>query len=245
VTPLAVVGNATAGAEIRLPEDTDNGSNYVAFKAPDSVASNLTLTLPSADGTSGQVLQTNGSGTLSFATVAGPIIAISTTTISGSPSSVTFSSLPAYQIYVVDFINVAINGTSSDTFAMRFATNGVERSASFDYFFNFMRQNTSGTVNSSNNIASSVNMNSINGVGSYSTCGLSGRIMIYGGAQSALPISFDMSVTEALGDTNNTNASFVRGYFKNTETQTLTGVRFFNQSAATFNRGTIKIYGLT
>ena len=68
-TPLAVIGNATAGSEIRLPEDTDNGSNYVALKAPDTLASNLTLTLPSADGTSGQVLQTNGSGVLSFSSV--------------------------------------------------------------------------------------------------------------------------------------------------------------------------------
>lgn len=67
-TPFTVVGNATAGAEIRLPEDTDNGSNYVALKAPDTLASNLTFTLPSADGSSGQVLQTNGSGTLSFGT---------------------------------------------------------------------------------------------------------------------------------------------------------------------------------
>ena len=65
-TPLTVVGNSTAGAEIRLPEDTDNGSNYVALKAPNSLASNLTLTLPSADGTNGQALVTNGSGTLSF-----------------------------------------------------------------------------------------------------------------------------------------------------------------------------------
>jgi hypothetical protein len=68
-TPLAVTGNATAGAELRLPEDTDNGSNYVAIKAPDSIASNLTLTLPSADGTNGQALITNGSGTLSFTTL--------------------------------------------------------------------------------------------------------------------------------------------------------------------------------
>jgi len=70
-TPFAVIGNATAGSEIRLPEDTDNGSNYVAIKAPDTIASNLTLTLPSADGTSGQVLQTNGSGVLSFASGGG------------------------------------------------------------------------------------------------------------------------------------------------------------------------------
>ena len=69
-TPLAVTGNATAGAELRLPEDTDNGANYVAIKAPDTIASNLTLTLPSTDGTNGQALVTNGTGTLAFATVA-------------------------------------------------------------------------------------------------------------------------------------------------------------------------------
>lgn len=45
-SPLLVVGNSTAGSEIRLPEDTDNGSNYVAIKAPDTIASNTTLLAP-------------------------------------------------------------------------------------------------------------------------------------------------------------------------------------------------------
>ena len=67
-TPLAVGGSSSAGAEIRLPEDTDNGAHYVALKAPDSLADNLTLTLPTADGSNGQVLTTNGSGQLSFST---------------------------------------------------------------------------------------------------------------------------------------------------------------------------------
>ena len=71
-TPLEVTGNATAGAEIRLPEDTDNGSNYVALKAASSIASNVTFILPSADGTNGQVLQTDGSQNLSFVTVEDP-----------------------------------------------------------------------------------------------------------------------------------------------------------------------------
>ena len=65
---VAVAGTSSAGADVKLYEDTDNGTNYVALKAPTSVASNLTLTLPSADGTSGQVIQTDGSGNLSFAT---------------------------------------------------------------------------------------------------------------------------------------------------------------------------------
>jgi hypothetical protein len=68
---LDVLGNSTSGSNIKLYEDTDNGTNYVAFKAPDTIASNVTWTLPSADGTNTQVLQTNGSGVLSFATVSG------------------------------------------------------------------------------------------------------------------------------------------------------------------------------
>lgn len=47
--------------------DSDN-SNWIAFQAPATVASNVTWTLPSTDGTNGQVLQTNGTGTLSWTT---------------------------------------------------------------------------------------------------------------------------------------------------------------------------------
>ena len=57
--------------EIRFRETTANGTNYVALKAPASLSADLTFTLPATDGTSGQVLQTNGSGVLSFATVGG------------------------------------------------------------------------------------------------------------------------------------------------------------------------------
>ena len=45
--------------------DSDS-SNYVAFKAPNSVASNLTWTLPQIDGTYGQLLTTDGATTLSW-----------------------------------------------------------------------------------------------------------------------------------------------------------------------------------
>ena len=51
--------------------DSDN-SNYVALHAPTTVATNYTLTLPTATGTSGQVLSlSDGSGNLSFTTVTG------------------------------------------------------------------------------------------------------------------------------------------------------------------------------
>jgi hypothetical protein len=57
--------------EIRFRETTANGTNYIGLKAPASVSADLTFTLPATDGTAGQVLQTNGSGVLSFATVGG------------------------------------------------------------------------------------------------------------------------------------------------------------------------------
>ena len=68
-SPLSVTGTSTAGAEIRLPEDTDNGSSYVALKSPDALSENITFTLPSADGTTDQFLKTDGSGNLSFTDV--------------------------------------------------------------------------------------------------------------------------------------------------------------------------------
>jgi hypothetical protein len=49
------------------------GSGYVGLKAPATITSDTpyTLVLPTATGTANQVLQTDGSGNLSFATVAG------------------------------------------------------------------------------------------------------------------------------------------------------------------------------
>lgn len=65
---LDIPGTSSSGAIARLYEDTDNGTNYIGLKAPASVASNLDFTLPSADGSAGQFLKTDGSGNLSFDT---------------------------------------------------------------------------------------------------------------------------------------------------------------------------------
>ena len=70
-TPLAIPGTSSSTGEIRLAEDTDNGTNYVGLKAPASITANLSWTLPAADGLSGQFLGTDGSGTLSWSTPSG------------------------------------------------------------------------------------------------------------------------------------------------------------------------------
>ena len=56
-------------ASLRFYE-TDN-TNYVGLRAAATVASDLTWTLPDADGADGHVLTTDGAGTLSFAAAGG------------------------------------------------------------------------------------------------------------------------------------------------------------------------------
>ena len=70
-TSLTVAGSATVTGNVLVQGtsevqyyDTDN-SNFIGFKAPSTVSTNVTYILP-ADGSNEQVLQTNGNGTLSF-----------------------------------------------------------------------------------------------------------------------------------------------------------------------------------
>jgi hypothetical protein len=60
--------------DARFREATANGTNYVGFQAPATIAADVLWTLPATDGTSAQVLSTNGSGTLSWATAAGATV---------------------------------------------------------------------------------------------------------------------------------------------------------------------------
>jgi microcystin-dependent protein len=54
------------GLPIRFQDSS--GAPFVALKSPASVSSNVTFTLPGADGSAGEFLKTDGSGALSFAT---------------------------------------------------------------------------------------------------------------------------------------------------------------------------------
>jgi hypothetical protein len=65
----AFTGDVTINAQNDLRFADSDSSNWVAFQAPATVAANVTWTLPATDGTSGQVLSTNGSGTLSWSAV--------------------------------------------------------------------------------------------------------------------------------------------------------------------------------
>jgi len=68
IDELFVGNNVSTGGTIKFNEGTNNGSNFVALKAPNSVASDVTYTLPGTF-SNGQFLTVDGSGNLSFAAV--------------------------------------------------------------------------------------------------------------------------------------------------------------------------------
>ena len=102
IDELLVGNNATTGGTIKFNEGTNNGAHFIALKAPNSVGSSVTFTLPDADGSDGQALKTDGSGTLSFGDVS------STLTIADDSSSTAQITLSSDQLGI-------IGGTGIDT----------------------------------------------------------------------------------------------------------------------------------
>lgn len=77
-------GNVTMNAQSDVRFADSDSSNYVALQGAATIGSNVTFTLPSSDGSNGQVLQTNGSGVLSFASTSGAV-----TSVGGQTGAVT------------------------------------------------------------------------------------------------------------------------------------------------------------
>ena len=118
-----------SGSEVRFGDDDD--TNYVGFKSPATVTSNQIYSLPAADGSAGNFIQTDGSGNLSFAAA-------------GFTSSTVTSSFNAVRLgqYFVDTNGGPVTGTlpaspavgdeirffdlrkTFDTFALTLARNG-------------------------------------------------------------------------------------------------------------------------
>lgn len=98
-----------AQGDLRLA-DSDS-SNWVALHAPTTVASNITLTVPSTVGSADQALVTDGTGVLSFASRSRLVRATAVATTSGT--SIDFTSIPSWVRRITVMLDgVSTNGTS-------------------------------------------------------------------------------------------------------------------------------------
>lgn len=237
--------------ELRL-NNSDN-THYTGFKAP-ALSANKIYTLPTGDGTSGQLLSTNGSGTLSWATAATPtsdFVKISSTTTSGV-GTVDFTSLDftTYSHYKLVIEELKWDAASSSGFCyIRLSTGGSFVTAS-TYHARNVGVIGSGAVNGAVQTATAfiATHNQVNN--QYQA--LSGEILIFGsdsgGAtfQGFRPI---VQGTMTLTTVNSSDANSIRsigsfaGYSR--DITALDGIRLYTSSGSNFdNGGVLTLYGI-
>lgn len=118
-------------------------SGYVGFQAA-AAAGSTTYTLPSADGTNGQVLSTNGSGTLSWATGGG------VTTFSAGTTGLTPSTATTGAVTLAGTLAIANGGTGQTTATAAFNALAPSQTSNSGKYLTTDGTNTSwGTVSAS------------------------------------------------------------------------------------------------
>ena len=128
---------------------THSNGNKVKLTTPDTLAANKTFKLPGADGTSGQFLKTDGSGALSFATVATNTsnVKVTRTSISNiSGVSYYDATLPA-NCFKVEFSGMNLSSSGNSYPIFRVGTSSGIMSGGSDYKFcqNKIGASTAGT----------------------------------------------------------------------------------------------------
>jgi hypothetical protein len=69
IDEIILGSSTTVGGTIKFNEGSNNGAGHIGLKAPNSVTSTTTFTLPDGDGSAGQFVKTDGAGNLGFAVV--------------------------------------------------------------------------------------------------------------------------------------------------------------------------------
>jgi hypothetical protein len=117
---LSIISSSGVSAgSLSFFEASDNGTSSIAFRAPASLAGGTSYTLPAADGSNGDVLETNGSGVLSFADfndkVEGAISNVILSTVDAQGAITSETGFEAKTNAYIKFFELASNGTNNIT----------------------------------------------------------------------------------------------------------------------------------
>jgi len=125
---VALHNGDSGSGQLRIYEDDDNGANFTAFQVGTQSA-DITYTLPTADGSSGQAITTNGSGVLSFATVA------ANTPTSADGQALGSASLEWSDLFLADASTIQF-GADQDVILTHVADTGLTLNSTMKLMFN-------------------------------------------------------------------------------------------------------------
>ena len=239
---LTASGAAATQGRVILAEQTGNGTNTVTIQAASSMAADFTLTLPTADGTNGQFLQTNGSGQLAFATpAAGAMVLLANLTPTAT------ANIDALNVFTATYDNYLIllqgiqtaDATGNPTVRMRYAVSGAADETTQYTVGGY------GAVLAGQNF-SNTSINIFLGTGTLDATGpgLNAAITIQN--TNATNSSFKTAfITMFCNPNSATTFNFGSGAAGYNGTSALSGVRFFLSTGANFAaRGNVRIYGI-
>jgi hypothetical protein len=199
-------------------------------------------TLPAADGSANQVLQTNGSGALSFATPsAGALILLSTVTASNSATmdiETTFSS--TYDKYLISVTGLVCQ-TDGQQLQMLLKIGGTYSTSDYVYFENRTQSSTSTFAGTNESIAGPSSFVSVHSI--------LGNV---GGENATFDLYISNPTSTTLqklfyflgaGHTNAGEVRYIQGIGCNTNPAALTGVRF-KMASGNITSGVARLYGI-
>ena len=117
---------ATVGSSVRVVEGSNNGSNYIELKSPNSLAQNVTYTLPATDVANG-ILVSDGSGNLSY-----------TTTVTGSGSGLSAGTVPLTSLDIDGGTDIGADLVDGDLLIVDDGAGGTNRKTAMSRVKNYV-----------------------------------------------------------------------------------------------------------
>jgi hypothetical protein len=245
--PVIITGNNTPTAGGITYGDGSTYANTAAGTAGQPVVSGgagapvfRPYTLPAADGSANQVLQTNGSGALSFATPsAGALVLLSTVTASSSATvdvESTFNSTYDNYMIAIAGLTVSVNNTA---LLIQLKIGGTYLTSGY-YYGSVVIYDSVGTyVAQRGTNSSQITATDGNVLKSQADASLSGNVWLSNPTSTA----FSKAIRFHLNNSYSTSNQAMIGGGLNAGTSALTGVRFKGDTG-NIVAGTFRLYGI-
>ena len=242
---LTVDGSASSAGEIRLAEDTDNGTNYMGFKSPAAVTSSLSFELPDGDGTANQILETDGSGVLSWVTPsAGAMTFLASATASASSTldfvdgTGGFVMDSTYDVYVFDVIELIAAANSGQELWVRTRVGGSFATDSTYTYAKFVTK--SDSTNASSGSTGTTRFVLANGIG-ITDDPVSGRFYVFNPAGTSNRMAIMADISTITDSTVKYQRHIMSG--NRTDTSAVDGIQILF-GGTTMTTGKVNAYGM-